>query len=264
MSKTITTGFIQGTINGIAVNGSLPCSTANFNNNASRAVGYVVMHYTGNEKDSAKANANYFRTGSRSASAHLFVDDSEIYQSVELRDTAWHCGAKTYYHNACRNANSVGIEMCTSGGYKVSDKTKENAAYLCAYICGILGISANEVDTYVVRHYDVTHKKCPAQMVDNGNEWQEFKNRVKDILGGKTEEEAPKADNNNTTTGYRVKINASVLNVRKGPGTNYGVATQVKNGEVYTIVGEEQNGSTTWGKLKSGVGYISLGYTQRV
>ena len=43
-----------------------------------------------------------------------------------------------------------------------------------------------------------------------------------------------------------------------------GIATQVKQGEVYTIVGEVKNGSTTWGKLKSGAGYISLGYTQRV
>jgi uncharacterized protein YgiM (DUF1202 family) len=55
-----------------------------------------------------------------------------------------------------------------------------------------------------------------------------------------------------------------VLNVRKGPGTNYGIATTVKKGEVYTIVAETKNGSTTWGKLKSGAGYISLGYTKRV
>lgn len=68
----------------------------------------------------------------------------------------------------------------------------------------------------------------------------------------------------NSTGGYRVKVTADVLNVRKGPGTNYGIATQVKQGEVYTIVAEEKNGSTTWGKLKSGVGYISLGYTKRV
>ena len=35
-------------------------------------------------------------------------------------------------------------------------------------------------------------------------------------------------------------------------------------GEVYTIVSEVKNGSTTWGKLKSGAGYISLGYTKKV
>lgn len=60
--------------------------------------------------------------------------------------------------------------------------------------------------------------------------------------------------------GYLVEIDCSVLNVRKGPGTNYGVATTVKKGEVYTIVGED-NG---WGKLKSGAGWISLKYTKKL
>ena len=60
---------------------------------------------------------------------------------------------------------------------------------------------------------------------------------------------------------YKVKIvNCTTLNVRKGAGANHPVTTTVKAGEVYTIV-EESNG---WGKLKSGAGWISLKYTQRV
>lgn len=59
---------------------------------------------------------------------------------------------------------------------------------------------------------------------------------------------------------YKVKIDVKSLNVRKGPSTNYPVTTVVKQGEVYTIVGED-NG---WGKLKSGAGYIYLEYTKRV
>lgn len=185
MSKTIKTGFISNTINGIKVNSGIPCSSDNYNNNVSRVATYVVMHYTGNAKDLAVNNAKYFQGSGRKASAHFFVDDSSIYQSVELRDTAWHCGTSgTYYHTSCRNANSIGIEMCcTSGNYKISDKTKKNAAYLCAYICKLLGINGNTVDTYVLRHYDVTHKSCPAQMAGKSNkEWTEFKAMVKKIL----------------------------------------------------------------------------------
>lgn len=63
-----------------------------------------------------------------------------------------------------------------------------------------------------------------------------------------------------TFKSYLVTVTASVLNVRKGPGINYGIATTVKRGEAYTIV-EESNG---WGKLKSGAGWISLSYTKRV
>ena len=59
---------------------------------------------------------------------------------------------------------------------------------------------------------------------------------------------------------YLVKVTAYSLNVRKGPGASYDISGTVKKGEVFTIT-ETQNG---WGKLKSGAGWISLGYTQRL
>lgn len=63
---------------------------------------------------------------------------------------------------------------------------------------------------------------------------------------------------------YTVKITADVLNVRKGPGTNYGVSTTVRENEVYTIIGESSGqGASKWGRLKSGAGYISLDYAKK-
>lgn len=188
MAKTLNTGMISAKINGITVNTSLICNSGNYQNKASRNVIYIVMHYTGNKKDTAKNNATYFKNNDVNVSAHFFTDDSNIYQSAELRDIAWHCGTDgKYYHSKCRNANSIGIEMCcTAGNYKISEKTKENSAYLCAYLCEMLNIKAEEVDTYVLRHYDVTHKECPAQMVKNASEWTEFKNKVKTILNKET------------------------------------------------------------------------------
>ena len=56
MGKTITAGFISDTINGIGINSSIKCNNDNLNNNTSRSVAYVVMHYTGNSKDTAKAS----------------------------------------------------------------------------------------------------------------------------------------------------------------------------------------------------------------
>lgn len=60
-------------------------------------------------------------------------------------------------------------------------------------------------------------------------------------------------------TPYLVNIDVAVLNVRKGPYTSYPITTQVRKGGVYTIV-DEQDG---WGKLKSGAGWIYLGYTSK-
>ena len=62
---------------------------------------------------------------------------------------------------------------------------------------------------------------------------------------------------------YLVKITVDVLNIRKGPGTNYVVTGAVTKGWVYTIVDESAGeGATKWGKLKSGAGWISLDYVE--
>lgn len=66
------------------------------------------------------------------------------------------------------------------------------------------------------------------------------------------------------SSSYLVKVTADVLNVRKGAGTNYGISTKVYKGQIYTIVQTVNNGGYTWGKLKSGAGWIALNYTQKV
>ena len=58
---------------------------------------------------------------------------------------------------------------------------------------------------------------------------------------------------------YLVIIDTDVLNVRAGASTSTKVTAQVKRGQVYTIVAEDGE----WGKLKSGVGWIHLGYTKK-
>lgn len=64
---------------------------------------------------------------------------------------------------------------------------------------------------------------------------------------------------------YTVKVNASALNIRKGPGTNYGTNGVIRDKGVYTIVDEATGtGATKWGKLKSGAGWISLDYAKKL
>lgn len=68
-----------------------------------------------------------------------------------------------------------------------------------------------------------------------------------------------------SNTSYTVKVTASALNIRKGPGTNYGTNGTIKKGEIYTIVQESNGtGASKWGKLKSGAGWISLDYCVKV
>ena len=54
------------------------------------SVKYIVIHYTGNKGDTAKANASYFATSNaRQAGAHFFVDKKgDVYKSVNMNRTA--------------------------------------------------------------------------------------------------------------------------------------------------------------------------------
>lgn len=65
---------------------------------------------------------------------------------------------------------------------------------------------------------------------------------------------------------YVIKITAKTLNIRQGPGTNYPVVKTFKNDpHRYTIVEEATGiGAKKWGKLKSGIGWIALDYTEKV
>lgn len=65
---------------------------------------------------------------------------------------------------------------------------------------------------------------------------------------------------------YMVKIDISDLNIRKGPGTDYDVIGEYTGEGVFTIV-EVKSGKGSvngWGRLKSGLGWISLDYAKRV
>lgn len=269
---TITKGFLSDTINGLKINSSYPCNSGNYSNTSSRDVKYIVIHYTGNQKDIAINNCKYFQTGGRKASAHFFVDDTNIYQSVELRDTAWHCGTSgKYYHSTCRNANAFGIEMCcTSGNYTVSEKTQINTAYLCAHLCKLLGVTASNVDTYVLRHYDVTHKGCPRQYVSNTSEWTQFKTWVKNILntGSHTTTSATVSLKTGTTvTLSKTPVYSSAtakITLSKKTGTFYIWSSEVINGRVRITNAQNRvgvNGQVTGWVNTSDIGVVSSSTT---
>lgn len=65
---------------------------------------------------------------------------------------------------------------------------------------------------------------------------------------------------NSTPDSYKVKVTADVLNIRQQPNADSNKVGSVKKGDVYTIVDTDGD----WGHLKSGAGWIHLGYTSRV
>ena len=93
------------------------CHTSNCYTYRNGDIKYIVIHFTSNNGDTALNNCNYFSGANRGASAHYFIGDDGIYQSVPDKWAAWAVGGtKNYKHPYCRNMNSISIEMCSRIG----------------------------------------------------------------------------------------------------------------------------------------------------
>lgn len=152
---------------------------------------YIVIHYTANDGDRAKNNADYFANKIIKASAHYFVDDDYVYQSVPDNYVAYSVGGSKYsncsttgggkYYKICTNSNSISIELCDvvkNGQIYPSTKTIANAIELTKSLMKKYNIPASNV----VRHFDVTGKNCPSYWCSSATKnklWlNEFKNKL--------------------------------------------------------------------------------------
>lgn len=152
------------------------CNDGNYRKGREFPINWICLHFTANNGDTAKNNADYFAREVVKASAHYFVDPNEVWQSVKDSDTAWHCGKERggSYYNDCRNANSIGIEMCSvirNGVYVIPEETMKRAAKLTRELMAKYHVPVSRV----CRHYDVTHKDCPEPWVRNPQLWEKFK-----------------------------------------------------------------------------------------
>ena len=138
-----------------------------------------MIHFTANNGDTAKANCSYFSGSNRGSSAHYFIGDDGIYQSVPDKYAAWAVGGtKSYKHPYCRNMNSLSIEMCSrqdsNGKYFIKDNVVAQTIALTKYLMDKYNINAD----HVLRHYDVWNKQCPEPFVRNPELWTSFKARL--------------------------------------------------------------------------------------
>lgn len=121
-------------------------------------------------------------------------------------------------------------------------------------------------------HRDFANKACPGEYLysRHGEIAAEVNRRLQGASDGGGVVVTPPAAEKPTggTTGatvtpYLVRVKITNLNIRKGPGTNYGATGYIQPG-IYTIVAESTGkGAAKWGKLKSGAGWISLDYATK-
>jgi N-acetyl-anhydromuramyl-L-alanine amidase AmpD len=160
---------------------------------------YLVLHYTANDGDTDESESRFFRNNVPKTSAHYFVDDDSVTQSVPDNYVAWSVGGSKYtnckstgggsMYKVITNTNSISIEICDTirdGSYNFSAKTKENLLAFCKVIMLKYGIDIN----HVYRHFDVTGKSCPAYWASANNEgWKNFLSRIVNIAPTPTKED---------------------------------------------------------------------------
>lgn len=96
-------------------------------------------------------------------------------------------------------------------------------------------------------------KKC----ADENPGYSVYDESGKAVYGG--------SESGNVFSPYLVQVSITDLNIRKGPGTNYGKTGKYTGKGVFTIVEEAAGqGASRWGRLKSGAGWISLDYTHKI
>lgn len=131
-----------------------------------RKVDTIGIHYTATNA-SARNNGIYFSRAGANASAHYFVDGSgTVIQSVSEADTAWALG------DWDANQRAISIEVVSAGQDFTAAEISE-LRWLVRDIMGRYGIPASRV----IRHYDVTGKRCPAPYVDAAK-WAKLRDEI--------------------------------------------------------------------------------------
>lgn len=229
----------------------------------------------------AKQGCDYFATTDRQCSANYVVGkDGSIGLSVDEKDRSW-CSS-----NGTNDNRAITIEVAsdTTHPYAVTAKAYAALLDLVTDICKRNGIkklvwSTNKNDRVNHRngcnmtvHRDFANKACPGEYLysRHGEIAAEVNKRLQGASNGggvvvtpPTAEKPTSGTTGATVTPYLVRVKIANLNIRKGPGTNYGATGYIRPG-IYTIVAESTGkGAAKWGKLKSGAGWISLDYATK-
>lgn len=143
---------------------------------------YLVIHDTGNTSIGADAEAHYkyLQTAQRYGSAHYYVDDKQIIQTIGDSLVAWSIGDTWGYSNNPNrikdafNHNSISIELCINSDTD-KDKAYKNLVELTKNLMKKFSFPVDKV----IRHFDATGKICPGSWSKNDwAKWWQFKEDI--------------------------------------------------------------------------------------
>lgn len=172
----------------------------------------LVVHWIGVAQSRASVIRNNYEKESKNYASTQYIIDyntGDIINAIPENEVAFHVGAKANKYTAfwkstgLDNPNNylVGIECCINDNDKITsdyaDKNKyldlgkpsaiqyENLVEFCADFLKRHNLTINNLH----RHYDITGKACHVWFYKHEDEWQKFKQKVKEKMEGKGDEE---------------------------------------------------------------------------
>lgn len=169
-------------------------------------------------------------------------------------------------HMDSASASAKGGHVIIYGGYSADEYDTALAKFISVMFPGR--------STTISKRTDLANPKRAASMgvnyrlleccfISNSCDRSKFINQMDDVARGILSAFGISAGGGSTS--YLVRVTDPALNIRKGPGTDTAVAGVIRDKGVYTIVQESSGqGASKWGKLKSGAGWISLDFAEKV
>lgn len=251
--------------------------------NRNHVIDTITIHcYVG--QVTAERGLNGFAKKERQASCNYVIGcDGRIGLCVEEKDRSWCSGGYDKQGNPIRvngisgksnDYQAVTIEVASDNKhpYAITDKAMAALIELCADICKRNNIKkllwkgdkklVGKVDQQnLTVHRWFANKACPGDYIYQ--RLGDIAAKVNAKLGASGTSPAPDAPVSKVP--YKVRITATDLRIRQGPNTDATIVQKAIAPGIYTIVSEATGkGATLWGKLKSGLGWVSLDYCKKI
>ena len=236
----------------------------------------------------AKRGCEVFQPSSKGASCNYVVGyDGSIGLCVEEKDRSWCTGGYKKVNGvnvpirvngisgSSNDYQAVTIEVACEAKhpYAITEKAMAALIELCADICRRNGIKkllwfgdknlvGNPAKQNLTVHRWFANKACPGDYIYQrlGDIAAKVNAKLGATGAAPVQPSAPVS-----SVPYKVRITATDLRIRKGPGTNTVIVQNAITPGVYTIVSEATGqGATLWGKLKSGQGWVSLDFCKKI
>ena len=255
--------------------------------NRNHAIDIITIHcFVG--QVTAKRGCEVFQPSSKGASCNYVVGyDGSIGLCVEEKDRSWCTGGYKKVNGvnvpirvngisgSSNDYQAVTIEVASDSAhpYAITEKAMAALIELCTDICRRNGIKkllwsgdknlvGNPAKQNLTVHRWFANKACPGDYIYQrlGDIAAKVNAKLGATGAAPVQPSAPVS-----SVPYKVRITATDLRIRKGPGTNTAIVQNAITPGVYTIVSEATGqGATLWGKLKSGLGWVSLDFCKKI